>query len=385
MFESKWNLNRCVLSAFEFFFDTQSEKKPVIAVAKIIVPSQLYRNLVALLNFNQKQSLNYTMEKYMRILSLILMSAFLCHPAISAEIILKAGHSANADEPYHIGLQKFAEIVETKTNGRVEIQIFPNNQLGNEKEMVEGILLGTVDITVPSNGIVTNFVPELGIFDLPFLFNDRPHMYSVMDGPVGEQLSLVMREKGFRLLGFYEAGVRHIMTRTKPINSIGDLEALKIRTMGIPAHVASFNAFGAKATPMAYSELYGALQSGVVDGAEAANTNYNSKKFYEVAPNWAQIGWTALVSDLIMSEKKFNSLPADIQTILLEAGLESATAERKAYSDSDNSLLSSLKAKGVKVTYPDAAPFRKASQPVYDEFVKTPAQKKVLEMIMASQ
>ena len=96
--------------------------------------------------------------------------------------------------------------------------------------MPHAVLLsaGLLDITVPSNGIVTNFVPELGIFDLPFLFNDRPHMYSVMDGPVGEQLSLVMREKGFRLLGFYEAGVRHIMTRTKPINSIGDLEALKI-------------------------------------------------------------------------------------------------------------------------------------------------------------
>ena len=161
----------------------------------------------------------------MRAFLLSVVAAFLAQSSLAADIVLKAGHSANADEPYHIGLQKFAQIVNTRTKGRVEVQIFPNNQLGNEKEMVEGILLGTVDITVPSNGIVTNFVPELGIFDLPFLFNDRPHMYAVMDGPIGEQLSLAMRSKGFRLLGFYEAGVRHIMTRTKPINSIDDLKS----------------------------------------------------------------------------------------------------------------------------------------------------------------
>jgi hypothetical protein len=125
-----------------------------------------------------------------------------------------------------------------------------------------------------------------------------------MDGPVGQELNGAMQKKGFRLLGFYEAGIRHIMTK-KPIESFEDLQGLKIRTMQVPAHVASFNAFGANATPLAYGELYGALQTGVVDGAEAANTNYNSKKFYEVAPHWATVAWTALVADLIMSEAKF--------------------------------------------------------------------------------
>jgi tripartite ATP-independent transporter DctP family solute receptor len=303
----------------------------------------------------------------------------------SAEtIVLKAGHSANADEPYHIGLTEFARIVKERSGGRVEVQIFPNNQLGNEKEMIEGLLLGTLDITVPSNGVVTNFVPQLGIFDLPFLFRDRAHMYKVMDGPVGQTLDQAMQGKGFRLLGFYEAGIRHIMTRTKPINSYDDLKGLKIRTMGVPAHVASFNAFGANATPLAYSELYGALQSGLVDGAEAANTNYNSKKFYEVAPHWAQIGWTALVADLIMSEKKFKSLPKDIQQILSDAGLESAAAERAAYAKSDNSLLESLEAKGVMITRPDPVPFREASKPVYDEFVKTEQDRELLEAILAT-
>ncbi|MCP5152870.1 MAG: TRAP transporter substrate-binding protein [Ectothiorhodospiraceae bacterium] len=300
-------------------------------------------------------------------------------------IVLKAGHSANPDEPYHIGLTEFARIVKERTNGRVEVQIFPNNQLGNEKEMIEGLLLGTLDITVPSNGVVTNFVPQLGIFDLPFLFRDRAHMYKVMDGPVGQTLDKAMQAKGFRLLGFYEAGIRHIMTRSKPINSYADLQGLKIRTMGVPAHVASFNAFGANATPLAYSELYGALQSGVVDGAEAANTNYNSKKFYEVAPHWAQIGWTALVADLIMSEQRYQSLPADVQAILSEAGLASAAAERAAYEKSDNSLLGDLKEKGVKVTHPDPKPFREASKAVYDAFVKTEQDRALLDAILATE
>jgi len=206
-------------------------------------------------------------------------------------------------------------------------------------------------------------------------------MYKAMDGAPGKKLSSAMSDKGFRLLGFYEAGVRHIMTTSKPINNINDLKGLKIRTMGVPAHVSSFNAFGAKATPMAYGELYGALQQQVVDGAEAANTNYNSKKFYEVAPYWAQIGWTALVADLIMSEEKFKSLPKNVQAALLKAGLASAAVERKAYSDSDNSLLDSLKKQGVKVTYPDPKGFREASKAVYDEFVKTSSSKDILKAI----
>jgi tripartite ATP-independent transporter DctP family solute receptor len=275
--------------------------------------------------------------KHLMLLSVLL---FTVSTLAGAEtIVLKAGHSANPDEPYHVGLQALADRVKELSNGQVEIQIFPNNQLGNEKEMIEGLLLGTLDMTVPSNGVVTNFVPELGIFDLPFLFRDREHMYKVMDGPVGEELGQALEAKGFKLLAFYEAGIRHIMTTKKPIDSYDDLAGMKIRTMQVPAHVASFNAFGANATPLAYGELYGALQSGVVDGAEAANTNYNSKKFYEVAPYWATVAWTALVADLIMSKEKFDSLPADVQQILQQAALESAAIERKTYAESDASLL----------------------------------------------
>ena len=317
------------------------------------------------------------------LLAMVLLSDGPRSPSTQNEkIILKAGHPANANEPYHLGLLEMARIAREKSNGRIEIQIFPAMQLGSEKAMIEGLLLGTIDIVVTANGSATNFVPQLGILDLPFLFRDRDHMYRVIDGPVGQALEQSIEERGFHLLGFYEAGVRHIMTSEKPINAYDDLQGLKIRTMPVPTHIASFNAFGANAVAVDYSELYGGLQTGLIDGAEAANTNYDLKKFYEVAPHWAQIGWVILVADAIMSEKKFLSLPQDIQEILAEAGRRSAIYERKAYADSDSKLLPVLQKKGVNVTYPDPAPFREASKKVYDSFVKSDKDRELLNAIL---
>lgn len=302
--------------------------------------------------------------------------------AADARLILKAGHSTTTDEPYHLGLEEMARIVREKTDGRVEIRIYPSMQLGSEKAMIEGLLLGTLDIVVTANGSVTNFAPEMGILDLPFLFESREHLYSVMDGEVGDTLRRSLEERGFHLLGFYEAGVRHIMTSGKPIHSIDDLAGLKIRTMPVPAHIASFNAFGANAVAIDYGELYGGLQTGLIDGAEAANTNYNNKKFYEVAPHWAQVGWVMLAANLMMSEARFHALPPEVQAVLSEAGRRSALLERKLYAASDSELLDVLIDKGVKVTYPDPAPFRAASQTVYDEFVNSDGERALLEAIL---
>jgi tripartite ATP-independent transporter DctP family solute receptor len=250
----------------------------------------------------------------------------------------------------------------------VEVQLFPNRALGNERDMIEGLLLGTVHVTVPSNAVMAGFVPETKVFDLPFLFRDRAHMYAVMDGPVGADLGDKMRAKGFRLLSYYEAGIRHIMTNKKPLTKLDDLKGLKIRTMENPVHLDAFRAMGASPLPMAYGEVYTALQQGVIDGAEAANTNYEAQKFYEVAPNWAMVAWTTLVADMIMGEKFFQSLPPDVQKAVVQAAQESAKVEREAYAKSEETALAQLKAKGVKITTPDPEPFRKASQAVYAKF-----------------
>lgn len=308
------------------------------------------------------------------------LAAGLSLPSLAQTSTLKAAHSAATDEPYHVGLTDFAKRVDTATGGKIKINVFPHNQLGNERELIEGLPLGLVDISCPANAVLTNFIPDLVALDLPFLFRDQAHLEKALNGPVVDVIGEAALKRGYRVLGLYTAGVRHIMTK-KQINSIADLKGLKIRTMQNPAHVEAFKAMGANPTPLAYGELYGALQSGVVDGAEAANTNYHAQKFYEVAPNWAMVSWTVLISPLIMSEAKFRSLPADVQAALLKAGRESAVVERTAYASSDLARLETLRKAGVKITTPDLASFRTAVNKVYGEFIKTDTQKKILEAI----
>lgn len=305
-------------------------------------------------------------------------------PVSAADIVLKAGHSQNAGEPMDKALHMMREHLEEATGGKATIEIFPNMQLGGEVEMIKQVLTGTLDITSPSNAPLTNFVPELKIFDMPFLFRDEAHMISVLRGPVLQDINEIVSERGIRLLGVYNVGVRHIMSST-PVRSMDDLKGLKIRTMQSKYHMAAFNAFGANATPISYAELYSSLQTGVVDGAEAANTNYFGKKFYEVAPYWGQVGWTILTAPLIMSDKKFSSLPADVQQALIEGGNKAAMWEQDYYASVDQGRLDDVRNAGVSITKLDIAPFQAASQKVYDEFLTTDAEKRILKMIQDTQ
>ncbi len=305
-------------------------------------------------------------------------------PVTAAEIVLKAGHSQNAGEPMDKALHMMREHVEEATGGKATIEIFPNMQLGGEVEMIKQVLTGSLDITSPSNAPLTNFVPELKIFDMPFLFRDEAHMISVLRGPVLQDINEIVSKRGIRLLGVYNVGVRHIMSST-PVRSMADLKGLKIRTMQSKYHMAAFNAFGANATPISYAELYSSLQTGVVDGAEAANTNYFGKKFYEVAPYWGQVGWTILTAPLIMSDKKFSSLPADVQKALIEGGNKAAMWEQDYYASVDQGRLDDVRNAGVSITKLDIAPFQAASQKVYDEFLTTDDEKRILKMIQDTQ
>ena len=306
--------------------------------------------------------------------------SFVAGPVVAADIVLKAGHSQNAGEPMDRALHMMREHVEAATDGKVTIEIFPNMQLGGEVEMIKQVLTGSLDITSPSNAPLTNFVPALKIFDMPFLFRDEAHMIAVLRGPVLQDIAEIVATSGIRLLGVFNVGVRHIMSN-KPVRTMDDLKGLKIRTMQSKYHMAAFNAFGANATPISYAELYSSLQTGVVDGAEAANTNYFEKKFYEVAPYWGQVGWTILTAPLIMSEKKFASLPSDVQQALLEGGNKAAAWEQDYYASVDQGRLDDVRNAGVTITKLDIAPFQKASEKVYAEFLTTDDERRILKMI----
>lgn len=305
--------------------------------------------------------------------------------AAAQDITLKASHNANADEPYQIGLERMGEVLMEKTGGKVTIKAYPNAQLGDGLDSVQGVQLGTIDVAVIASGVLANSVPAMSLFSLPFLFEDTDHMRAALTDPeVLDYVNELGQQQGFRVLGLFTAGTRHIMTTDTPLNSMADLKGLKIRTQQNPAEVDAFREFGANPTPIAYAELYGSLETGVVDGAEAANTNYLSKNFYEVAPNWAQIGWMQLVSPVIMGEAQFQKLPEDVQKALLETIQEALPYQHQVYADSDQKAFEVLKEQGVNITELDPAPFREASKAVYDKYVDSEAKQKLFDLVKKS-
>lgn len=311
--------------------------------------------------------------------SMLLSSA----PHAQEAIVLKAGHSAAPAEPYHIALTRMAELVDERSDGRLKIEVFPASQLGTEREMVEGLLLGTLDIAVPGAGTLGNFMPDLEVLGLPFLFRDHLHWEATVDGEVGEILKGQMADLGFEPLGYYFSGARHLMTVSKPITDIADLQGLKMRVPPSNVMVEGMSAMGAVATPIAYNELYGALQSGVVDGAEAANSNYYAMKFNEVAPNWTILSWLLGYNVKIIAKERFDSLDDDLQAILLEAAEEATRLERDLYYASETEKFDLLVEAGVNVTEPPRAPFVEAATRIYPDYVKTEEQQRLLEMIQA--
>lgn len=283
---------------------------------------------------------------------------------------IRAHYTNSPGEPQVQGAELFKEIVEEKSDGKIKVEIYPNNQLGESMEVLASVQDGTVQMA-NTTGPMVNFVPEVKIFELPFMFRDKEHLNAVLDDPeVTAPIREAMEAKGFHLLGLEDVGLRHIMTTDSvgPINSIKDLQGKKIRLMENPIHLEAYRAFGAAPLPMAYGELYTALEQDVIDGAEAANINYYSKSFFEPAPNWAQIGWINLIGYTVMSKVFYDGLPAEYQKIVDEAAVESTKLERKLYAEWEVERLEDLKEKGVKVTYPDPEPFREAAMKVYQKY-----------------
>lgn len=302
--------------------------------------------------------------------------------AVQAATRLRFAHFSITDDPNHVTALNFANKLKAATNGAFEVSVVPNSQLGGEVDVVEGILLGTIDLAPPSCAVLANWIPEMNVLNMPFAFRDWDHYTRVLNGSLYDQIVEAAAAKNIRFLGFMTSGVRHIMTR-QPVNTIDDLKGRKIRTVQNPVHVAAFNAFGANATAIAYNEVYAALQTGVVDGADAANTNYYTQKFYEVANNWAQIGWLYYSNGIIMSEAKFKRLSNEQQKALMSVGREVGMEHLKLWAESDAKILDQLKAKGVKVTQPDATPFRERSKGIYDQFLKTEKEKQLLSAVLA--
>ncbi len=283
------------------------------------------------------------------------------------KIVLKVAHNGNERHPFQKGYEKFKEVLEAETGGAVEVQIFPNSQLGSEEESTQMVKLGLIAANASSTaGGLSTSVPEAELFNLPFIFRDLDHCYSVIDGPIGQDLARTVEKKlNCLVLGYWFSGIRNVWNSKRPVLVPDDLKGIKLRVMASPMLIESFNALGAQATPMAFGELYSALQTGVVDGAETDHLDLLYEKFYEVTKYVSYTNHMFLVIALIFSKKIYDKLPLDVQAAVLKAGKASVFAERETMAALTESALAELKELGLEFYEVDKGPFREKVERVY--------------------
>jgi TRAP-type transport system periplasmic protein len=286
------------------------------------------------------------------------------------KIILKVTHNGKDKHPFQTGFLKFKEVLEAETNGVVEVQIFPNEQLGNEEETSQMVKMGLISGAAVGTGGLGNVIPEVDLFNLPFIFNDLDHFYRVVDGPVGKRVAASIEEEmDCIVLGYWFSGIRNAWNSSRPIMTPDDFTGLKIRCMpGSPILVETFNALGAQATPMSYGQLYSALQMGVVDGAETDHVDLLLDRLYEVTKYVSYTNHTFLGVALIFSKKQYNKLPPEYREIVIRAGKAAIQAERDEMESMTRDALVELEKLGLEFHEVDKDPFREKVQSVYNKY-----------------
>ncbi|MBO8137322.1 MAG: TRAP transporter substrate-binding protein [Desulfotomaculum sp.] len=299
---------------------------------------------------------------------------------------IKIGSPLVESHPGHKGFLKFKELVEKESNGKIKVEIFPNGVLGGDRELTEAVQLGTVTMTLSSTSPVANFEKSFYLFDLPFLFPDRETAYQVLDGPLGQKLLDNLSSQGIKGLGYWENGFRHITNSKHPIKKLEDLQGLKLRTMENKLHIAAWKQLGANPTPMAFGELFTALQQRTVDGQENPLALIDSNKFYEVQDYLTLSGHVYTPFVIMMNNDFFNSLPQDLQQVVLDAVKEAGEYQRNLMKEQEDDSLQVIKDAGVEVyelSKDEKDRMIKALEPVYDEGAKIIGDRKLIDQLMA--
>jgi tripartite ATP-independent transporter DctP family solute receptor len=301
-------------------------------------------------------------------------------PAHAAELTM--GNVNPAKHGTTLSAQQFADKLAELTGGKVKVVHHHSGALGGEREVAQQVQLGTVDLTPVTAAPLSTLVPEMSAFQLPYIFRDYQHVYTALDGSdvIRTYYAGVMDRKGFKLLGFFAAGYRGIYGHY-PINSIADVKGKKIRVQEDKILVATFKALGMISTPIAFPEVATALQTKVIDFGEGGINTYYHNKFYDIVKHVADVRHTHQVIVLTMSKASWAKQDAATQKAIVEAARHAETFNRKFILDEDRDLQVQVKAKGVSITKPDAAPFRDATKGVYEEFYATPAGKDARKVV----
>jgi tripartite ATP-independent transporter DctP family solute receptor len=286
--------------------------------------------------------------------------------AQAEKLILKFGHVGNPGSLFSASADEFAKRANEKLGDKAEVQVFGSSQLGNDRELLQKLKLGQVQFALPSS-VMSSISPEFGVFEMPYIIKDRDHMKRVQ-AEMGDTFQKAAQSKGYRILAYWENGFRHITNNTRPINKPEDLAGLKLRTPKGEWRVKMFQLYGANPTPMAFSDVFTALQTGVMDGQENPYTQIWSAKFQEVQKYLSITGHVYTPAYVLVSDSEFAKLPEDVQKTLEETAKETQAFVYETAAKMDGELLEKLKAGGIAVNEADKDAFIKASQPIYDEF-----------------
>jgi len=290
--------------------------------------------------------------------------------APAGKYVLRLSHThATGDTALDVFAVKFKELAAAKSGGQVDIQIFPNGQLGQEREIVQQVQQGLVDLMASGTAIWGTVAPKIQILDLPFVFRDYDHIHKTMDGA--------------RLLAYYDSfGFRSVVTRTKEVKSIDDMKGLKLRTLPSPIYVKAIELMGASPTPMAFGEVYTSLQTNVIDGYEHDANTTLMQKFYEVTKYFALTQHISGVLGIVASAQSLDTLPPDMKKAVMDAAKEAAVFQRKRAPEEDEKSMAELKKKGMVINLVDRKPFAAKAQPFLMSFSKDVQADDLVTMIL---
>ncbi len=316
------------------------------------------------------------------ILFLVLVGLLSCKKNNETKV-LNLAHNLPQSHPVHKGILAFQEVLAEKSSGKLVIKIFPDGQLGSEREALELLQIGSVAITKVSAAIVSNFVPDYNVLSIPYIFRDKEHYFNVLEGDIGKSLLEKGSKYWLRGLCFYDAGSRSFYTKEKAIRTPDDLKGLKIRVMNNQTSINMVNTLGGSATPMAYGELYTAIQQGVVDGAENNPPSFVSSNHFEVSKYYTLDEHSSIPDVLLIGTKSWEKLSEQEKKWLQEAADESAQAQKKFWAASVKASMQKLKEAGVEVIRPEKSLFADKSKSVLEEITKDAVLKKLVQQIQA--
>lgn len=322
--------------------------------------------------------------------------ALLLLPAISTALIwagcaqdsgsqvLRLAHGLDIEHPVHQAMEHMAHELESLSNGELRMRIYPSEQLGSERECLELLQIGSLAMTKVSAAVMEGFAPGFGVLGTPYLFDDRNHAYRVLDGEVGRRLLVSAEPFLLRGLTFYDAGSRSFYTRDRPVHSPADLQGLSIRTQESAAAMAMVRALGGAATPIAWGELYTALQQGVVDGAENNPPSFHLSRHYEVAKFYTLDEHTSVPDLLVISFPVWQRLSPDERRWLQQAADRSAVLQRELWRQAEETALDAVRAAGVQIIRPPKGPFQDAVAELNRRRREDPEVARLIDDIRAS-